>query len=282
MAGRRVVVACCQVPLSIEDPAGNRRLLTDAVERAASDGANIVVLPELASTGYRFERPRELEAVAERADGETIREWHRLASEHDLVIVGGFVEAGQDGVFHNSAAVVDASGLRAIYRKAHLWDRESEWFASGADAPAVVDTRFGRIGVVICYDLEFPEWVRMAALAGTDILCAPVNWPLFPRPNGERPAEVVKVQADAAVNRIYIAACDRAGTERGTQWLGGSVIVDADGFPLTELCLGAVGTIMAAIDVAEASDKSIGDRNNVFGDRRPELYRGLQITTAGN
>jgi 5-aminopentanamidase len=270
----RAVVACCQLVLSVEDPAGNRARLAAAIERAAAAGANIVVLPELAITGYRFESRAEVAAVAEDRDGITIRDWHRLAARHDLVIVGGFVEAGE-GVFHNSAAVVDASGLRAIYRKVHLWDREREWFSPGAAAPPVLETRFGRIGVVICYDLEFPEWVRMAALAGAELLCAPVNWPLFPRPTGERPAEVIRVQADAAVNRMFVAACDRAGTERGTEWLGGAVIVDPDGFPLTELRLGTEDTVMTTIDLAEAVVKTIGDRNDVFADRRPELYRGL-------
>ena len=93
-------------------------------------------------------------------------------------------------------------------------------------------TKFGRIGMLICYDLEIPEWVRMPALDGAQLLCAPVNWPAFPRPDGERPAEVVRVQADAAVNRMFIAACDRTGQERGVDWVGGSVIVDADGWPL--------------------------------------------------
>ena len=185
------------------------------------------------------------------------------------------MEAGAAGVFHNSAALVDASGLRALYRKAHLWDRESEWFVPGDAAPPVVDTRFGRIGVMVCYDLEFPEWVRMAALNGADLLCAPANWPLYPRPAGERPAEVVKVQADAAVNRVFVAVCDRAGTERGTQWLGGSVIVDPDGFPLTAPGLGAEAVFSATVDLEAALVKRIGDRNDVFADRRSELYRGL-------
>ena len=150
-----------------------------------------------------------------------------------IVIVGGFCETS-GGELYNSAALVDPGGLRCVYRKAHLWDEESLWFTPGSAAPPVVTTRFGQIAVMICYDLEFPEWVRLPALDGAQLLCAPTNWPAFPRPEGERPAEIVRVQADAAVNRMFIAACDRTGAERGVDWVAGSVIVDPDGWPLAE------------------------------------------------
>ena len=151
----------------------------------------------------------------------------------------------------NSAALVDASGLRCVYRKAHLWDAEPRWFARGAAPPAVVTTQHGRIAVMICYDLEFPEWVRLPALDGAQLLCAPVNWPAYPRPDGERPAEVVRVQAGAAVNRMFIAACDRIGPERGVGWVGGSVIVDADGWPLAGgSASGQPATLLADCDLA--------------------------------
>jgi predicted amidohydrolase len=137
----------------------------------------------------------------------------------------------------------------------------------------VIPTRFGRIAVMICYDLEFPEWVRLSALDGAQLLCAPANWPAFPRPDGERPAEVVRVQADAAVNRMFIAACDRTGEERGVAWVEGSVIVDADGWPLA--CAAPAGgpvIITAECRLGSALDKAIGPRNDVHADRRPGLY----------
>ena len=194
------------------DLAANRELAADAIVFAAARGASIVVLPELISSGYVFESKAEARACAEAPDGETVTSWARLAAGHGIVIVGGFCEAGGGEVF-NSAALVDPGGLRCVYRKAHLWDAESKWFAPGDAAPPVVPTRFGRLAVMICYDLEFPEWVRLPALDGAQLLCAPTNWPASPRPAGERPAEVVRVQADAAVNRMFIAACDRTGTE---------------------------------------------------------------------
>jgi 5-aminopentanamidase len=126
---------------------------------------------------------------------------------------------------------------------------------------------------MICYDLEFPEWVRLPALDGAQLLCAPANWPAFPRPDGERPAEIVRVQADAAVNRMFIAACDRTGEERGVAWVGGSVIVAAEGWPLAEATMTAGPiTIAARCQLDSALDKTIGPRNDVHADRRPALY----------
>ena len=207
-------VACAQIPLSIGDTAGNRSTCRAAIESAANDGAQIVVLPELASSGYVFADRDELSSLAETRDGAAITEWANLAGAFGLTIVGGFPEAAGDAIY-NSAAVVDSSGLRAVYRKAHLWDAENRVFDRGDDLPIVVDTEHGRVGVMICYDVEFPEWVRAVALSGADLLCAPVNWPLLPRPEGERPTEMVRALAGAGMNRMPIAVCDRAGVERG-------------------------------------------------------------------
>jgi predicted amidohydrolase len=232
------VVACCQLTPVLGDPAANRELTADAITDAAGRGAGVVVLPELVSSGYVFRSRPEAQASAETADGPTLALWSRLAARHEIVIVGGFCEIA-DGVLFNSAALVDPGGLRWVYRKAHLWDAEPRWFTPGSAPPPVIPTRFGRIAVMICYDLEFPEWVRLPALDGAQLLCAPVNWPAFPRPDGERPAEIVRVQADAAVNRMFVAACDRTGAERGVDWVAGSVIVDADGWLLAEATMTA-------------------------------------------
>jgi 5-aminopentanamidase len=270
-----VVVACCQLAPQVGRLAANRELAAAAIVDAASQGAAVVVLPELMSSGYVFESQAEARALAEPPDGPTVAGWARLAAEHDLVIIGGFCEAAGKEVF-NSAVLVDASGLRVLYRKAHLWDAEPQWFARGAAPPPVVATQHGRIAVMICYDLEFPEWVRLPALAGAQLLCAPVNWPAYPRPDGERPAEVFRVQADAAVNRMFVAACDRVGDERGVAWVGGSVIVDADGWPLAGgSATVAPATLLAECDLGAALDKAVSPNNDVFGDRRPELYGGV-------
>jgi predicted amidohydrolase len=270
---KNTVVACCQLAPKIGDLAYNRTLTERAIRQVALQGAQVVVLPELVQSGYLFADRSEALSLAETADGPTLQLWQALASELNLVIVGGFCERLPGDELANSAAMIDANGLRAVYRKAHLWDAEKDIFTPGDAPPPVVETLHGRLGMLICYDLEFPEWVRLPALAGADLLCAPVNWPDGPRPQTERPAEVLRVQANASVNRMFIAACDRYGHERGVGWVQGSVIVDADGYPLAGPAeQGGEQMLLATLNLAEARNKRISARNDLHLDRRPQLY----------
>ncbi|MGH8351095.1 MAG: nitrilase family protein [Pseudomonas sp.] len=272
-SAKNIVVACCQLAPKIGDLAFNRTLTERAIRQAAFQGAQVVVLPELVQSGYLFADRDEALSLAETIDGPTLQLWQALARELNLVIVGGFCERLPADELANSAAMIDANGLRAVYRKAHLWDAEKDIFSAGDAPPPVVETLHGRLGMLICYDLEFPEWVRLPALAGAELLCAPVNWPDGPRPQTERPAEVLRVQANASVNRMFIAACDRYGHERGVGWVQGSVIVDADGYPLAGPAeQGGEQMLLATLNLAEARNKRISARNDLHRDRRPQLY----------
>lgn len=267
-----VSVALCQLSPTIGDVDANRGRILAAVEAASESGASVVVLPELATSGYVFEDEAEARCLAEPTDGPTTSALHDVAASLDVTVVVGLPEL-LEGRLYNSAVVVDRTGVRATYRKVHLWGRESQVFAAG-DAPApVVDMGWGRLGVVICYDLEFPEWIRLAALSGADLLCAPTNWPDEGRPDGERPFEMVTVLAAAATNRIFIAACDRVGTERGTRWVGGSILAGPDGYPLATADLtDRPQHLLARCDLAQARDKTVGAYNDRFADRRVDLY----------
>jgi 5-aminopentanamidase len=267
-------VAACQLSLQVGDVDRNRAAARAAIGQAAAAGARIVVLPELTPSGYVFRDAAEASSLAEPADGPTVTEWQQLAARHDLVVVGGFCERAGPGAPYNSAVVVDAAGVRAVYRKAHLWDAEADFFAPGDAEPPVVDTTWARIGVVICYDAEFPEWVRRPALAGAELLAVPTNWPAEPVPGGERPMVVVNIQAAAYANRMFVAAACRCGVERGVGWVGGSLIAGPDGYPLA----GPTGAddaevITAECDLARARSKANGPRNDVHADRRLDLYR---------
>lgn len=265
-------VTCCQIALRIGDTTGNLATARAAIEAAARDGAQVVVLPELTPSGYVFADRAELASLAEPRDGASVTEWANLAEAFDLTIVAGFAEDAGEKIY-NSACVVDRTGLRGVYRKTHLWDAENAVFDRSDDLPLVVDTDHGRLGVLICYDVEFPEWVRAVALAGADLLCAPVNWPLLPRPEGERPTELVRALAGAGVNRMPLAICDRAGAERGVDWIGASVITDADGYPMALARYGTPDAITADVDLAAARVKKFNQHNDVHGDRRTDLYR---------
>jgi len=279
------VIAVVQLAITVGEPDANRQAAAGAVAEAAAAGAGLVVLPELCDSGYVFDaaapggpaaEARGLAAPA--GDSVTLRLWRSLAGQHRLVVVGGFCELGADGRLYNSAALVDPSGIRAVYRKAHLWDKEKLVFTQGEAPPPIVDTEVGRVAMMICYDLEFPEWVRLAALDGADLIAAPVNWPAVSWPAGqlraaERPAEVVKAQAAAATNGVFVAVADRCRTERGVPWISGSVIVGPDGYPLAGPVLADRAAVLtAACDLPLARDKSLPGDNDLLADRRPELY----------
>jgi predicted amidohydrolase len=225
-----------------------------------------------------FESAEEAASVALDLDHEILREWGAAASANGVIVAGGFAERGEDGHTYNSAAVFDPTGLRAVYRKLHLWDREKLWFAPGEHAPPVIETGVGKLSVVVCYDVEFPELTRMVALAGTQLLLVPTNWPLGPRPDGERPAEVVIVMAAARGNRMAVACADRAGIEREQPWTGCTTIIGADGWVAAEKA-GAdaltLGPVSADLDLGVALDKRYTDLADAFADRRPALYATL-------
>jgi predicted amidohydrolase len=174
---------------------------------------------------------------------------------------------------YNSAVLLDGSGVQAVYRKIHLWDTEKNFFSPGPADPPIVETRHGRIAVVICYDLEFPELTRSLALRGADLLAVPTNWPLVYRPAGERPPEVQIGIATARVNKMAIACADRTGTERGQEWTGGSTIISESGWVVATA--GDTGIATAELDLTLGRDKVLTERAHVFADRRPEFYGGL-------
>lgn len=275
-----VRVACCQIAPEVGDAAGNRRRAREAVRAAVAAGARLVVLPELCTSGYAFDSEEEARGLAQPAEGGALGDWADEAAAGDAVVVGGFAEAGDDGLVYNSAVVVDASGVLAVYRKLHLWDREKLVFEPGREPAPVVETRVGRIGVVICYDLYFPELVRGLALGGAELIALPTNSPRLPRPGCERPMEVTITAAQAHLNRIFFAVCDRCGPERGVEWVGGSVVCDENGWvvagPPDDF---GSGIVLADCDLARARDKAWGERNDVFGDRRPEVYAAEGLTT---
>jgi 5-aminopentanamidase len=268
-----VRIACAQYSPRVGELERNRELSLQLIRQTAGAEARIIVLPELMTSGYVFESVEEARGMAEPADGPTVSAWTEFAARHGRVIVGGFAELGEDGAIYNSAAVAGPDGLLAVYRKTHLWDREKLFFEPGAERPPVVDTPFGRIGVAVCYDLYFPELVRGLALAGADVIAVPANLPLFPRPKGERPVEIALAQATAHVSKVWVALCDRSGSERGVDWTGASCIVDPDGWlaagPLHDY---GDGYFFADCDLERARDKAWGERNDVIGDLRPELY----------
>jgi predicted amidohydrolase len=264
-------VAAVEVDIRLGDVDGNLARIRTALARGAATGARLIVLPELATSGYVFE------GTEEAVDASLTREDPRLAElaaelPSGVVAVLGYLERGDDGVY-NSAIVLGSDGELGHYRKSHLWDRESEIFRVGDAAGTIVDTPVGRLGVAICYDNEFPEVPRGLALAGADVLALPVNWPLVDRPAGERAPETIMAMGSARASRLPTVIADRIGTargvERGVEWTGGTAVIDGDGWIAAEP---RDGVAVADLTIV-SGDKRLNDRNDLFGDRRTALYR---------
>jgi predicted amidohydrolase len=266
-------IDCRQLAPKVADLEANWELSVQAVHQAVAEGADIVVLPELVTSGYVFESREEAASVAITSSHPLFGDWGAEAALRSAIVIGGFCEMGSEGRLYNSAALVDASGVVAVYRKTHLWNREKTIFEPGSEPPKVFETAAGRIGVLICYDLEFPEMTRALALAGADLIVVPANWPLVSRPLSERPPEVVIAMAAARINRIFIACCDRTGTERAQQWTSGSTLINESGWVIAKA--GDTGVAQAEVDLSRARVKTLTDFNDALDDRRPELYREL-------
>jgi predicted amidohydrolase len=264
-----VRIACCQIDPTIGDLATNAELIEEQIRQAVETCADVIVLPELATSGYMFADADEARATALTPKDPAFTKWSAAAG--DSIVIGGFCELGDDARLYNSAVMVDADGLVATYRKTHLWDREKLIFTPGDALPPVIKTKHGAIAVMVCYDLEFGELTRRVALDGAELIAAPVNWPLFARPEGEHPGEVITAMSTARTNKVAIACCDRAGVERGQQWTEGTTIIDPYGWVVAAAGPGTAMAV-AVVDLAVTHDKKITELVDLFADRRVDLY----------
>jgi predicted amidohydrolase len=265
-------VAVCQYAIDIDDPAGTLDRLHASVSEAVEARPQVIVLPELCTSGYVFRDIAEAQSRAEPVDGPTVQLFRELSLKHHAIVVGGFCERSDGDRPFNSAAVVENGEVLVVYRKTHLWDTEKLVFAAGDEPAPVVTTSVGQVAVMICYDAEFPEMVGSVARRGGQLVIAPSNWPSKSIPPGERSSEVIKAQAFAAVNRVFTVVADRVGPERGVDWIGGSVICDADGYPVAGPAQGDPVVLLADLDLSRALVKRLNSNNDAWSDRRTDLY----------
>ena len=240
--------------------------------KAADRGAELVVLPELANTGYVFESRAEAASLAEPVpSGETTRIWCEVAADKHIHIVAGITEQVGDTLF-NSAVLIAPGGYVGVYRKMHLWGDEKKVFAAGDLGFPVYETALGRIGIGICYDGWFPEMYRLQALAGAEIICVPTNWVPMPGQPDDRPAMAnTLTMAAAHSNGLIIACADRIGVERGQPFEGQSLIVDRTGWPLAGPASRTAEEIIIA-DVVVGARRGLSASNDVLADRRTDVY----------
>ncbi len=268
-------VAACQIDPQLGDVEGNLERIGRAVAEAAAAGAVLAVLPEAAITGYAFASLEEALPVARRAGVVAHNVLTGMAEVHRMTVICGTLEAQGDEVF-NAALVSTPDGQRYTYRKMHLPYLGVDRFTTpGPDAPSVIDVGGLRIGVLICYDLRFPEAARMCALDGADLIALPTNWPV-----GVDFHPGIFAPSRAAENHCYLLACDRVGTERGVTFIGRSVLIDYDGKQLAVASDTREELLVGEIEPEAARQTHVRRRPgehewDTMADRRPGLYRRL-------
>ncbi|MCG7207964.1 carbon-nitrogen hydrolase family protein [Streptomyces arenae] len=246
--------------------AENLKVLDEAAGRAAAAGAALLVAPEMFLTGYAI--GDDIARLAEPADGDSAEAIAGLAHRHGLAVVYGYPERDGERV-HNSAQLVSADGSRlANYRKSHLFGGfEADHFTPG-DQPVVQAELNGlTVGIMICYDVEFPELVRAHALAGTDVLLVPTA--------NMHPFQLVAesmVQVRAWENQMYVAYANRVGHEGEFEFFGLSTLAGPDGVARARAGHGEELVVADVDPVFLAASRAA---NPYLKDRRPGLYGSL-------
>lgn len=231
--------------------------------------ADLVVLPELATSGYVFNSKEEVRAVAEDAKtGKTAQLFTRLARELDCSIVVGFPE-NADGVLYNSSSLFNPNGEIFTYRKTHLFFEEKLFFAPGDSGLNVYTAKGGvKVGMMICFDWQFPESARTLALRGAQIIAHPSNLVL--------PWCQKAMTTRSLENRVFSITPNRTGTEvngnKELYFTGMSQILNTKGEVLASLNKTEEGIKFVRINPADAFNKEVTEHNNAFTDRRPDMY----------
>lgn len=254
----------------------NTEEISSRADAALRDGADIVVLPELAATGYVTD-PGVLAGLVQPLDGPLVGMLTDLTRRRGGLVAVGYAESA-GGEHFNSVALVGRDGPVLNYRKVHLFDAERHGFVAGDELP-IVATEHGVIGVCVCYDLRFVEVLRSLSLRGADVVLAPAAWTggfdaSVPQTGMIRQAEAAVVQAN--LDQVAVVAVSQAGVhaEHGVRTLGGSLAVDAFGDIVAgPLSRTGADSGVAVIDIekgrlAQVRSKRIRPRE----DRRPDVY----------
>jgi predicted amidohydrolase len=234
-------------------------------EKLAGEELDLLVLPELSNSGYRFTSQEEYPACAEPLSESRFVEFlHESARRYDLYLVAGMKEIDR-GNLYNTAVLVGPEGLVGSYRKIHLFWDEKDYFRPGSSGLPVFEVGPMRIGILICFDWAFPEVWRVLALKGADVICHPSNLVL-----PELCQQAVPVHS--LVNHVYTLTANRIGTEKDLTFTGGSVIADPEGRVMERASAGEEQLLCSTIDLRLCRDKNVTPRNHLLSDRRVSEY----------
>jgi len=243
----------------------------------AKDSFDLLVIPELANSGYLFNEPEELGKVSENPDtGKYCNMLKRMSKEKNAYIVSGFCEsATEEGgkVYYNSSILVYPDGEFRIYRKTHLFLNEKKFFKPGNTGFWVYDIynkKFGtvKLGMMVCFDWIFPEAARTLALRGADIICHPSNLVMSYCQNA--------IFTRALENRVFTVTANRTGKDvnggNSIEFTGESTIVSPKGEYISRASKDKEEIVFVKINPELSRNKFINEENNIFDDRRESFY----------
>ncbi|MCF7942837.1 MAG: hypothetical protein K9L21_00200 [Spirochaetia bacterium] len=243
-----------------------RNKISAAVSGNCTD---LLVLPELALSGYLFSSQDELALCAETLPGPTSDFFSSMAVKNHTSYVYGCVEDALDGSFFNSSVYISPEGVMKVYRKAHLFNREKLHFKPGNEDFFTFDVNGTTVGMLICFDHLFPEAARTLALLGAQIICHPSNLVI-------EGAAQITTRSRSIENRVFWILANRIGSEQSgpvsCTYTGGSQITGPDGSILASSSPDKEEIAIIDIDPDLARDKNITRRNHIFSDRREDLY----------
>ena len=280
---RKIIkVGLIQTDLSA-DIADNVRRAVERVEEASRHGAQIICLPELYRTRYfPQEEKQDASNLAETVPGETTKTFSALAKKNGTVIIAPIFERTSNGKYYNSAVIIDADGKTlGVYRKIHVpFDPlfyEKNFFEPGDNGYLVFETRYARVGVLICYDQWFPEAARITALKGAEIIFYPTAIGYVKGEDSSdgdwHDAWKTVQRGHAIANGIHIAAVNRVGVEGQLNFWGGSFVCDSFGIMLKEASSIKEETLVAEVDLAK--NQQIQEGWGFLRNRRPDTYHAL-------
>ncbi|MFX0058482.1 MAG: nitrilase-related carbon-nitrogen hydrolase [Candidatus Hodarchaeota archaeon] len=229
--------------------------------------ADLIVLPELFATGYTFVSKEEAFSLGEDLNGETAKFLKNLAKRTEAIIVAGFIEKDEKEIY-NSSIIASNEGIHGTYRKIHLYFKEKLWFSPGNRNFQLFELNGIKIGIIICFDWIFPESVRTLALLGADVIAHPANLVLPYCQN----AMITR----CLENRVFAITANRIGSERrgsdSFDFTGASQITSYKGEILSSAPSDEVFAEFIKIDIYKARNKNLNEYNNIFEDRRSDLY----------
>ncbi|MHA1129512.1 MAG: nitrilase-related carbon-nitrogen hydrolase [Candidatus Helarchaeota archaeon] len=247
----------------------NRRKISEAlatcISKYNSSSPTLIVLPELAFSGYNFEKIEQVENTAEEIPhSESCKLLEQFSMKNEVFIVAGINEKANK-TFYNSAVVFGPEGYITTYRKLQLYAREKEFFKPGDLPLQLFSIADYNIGIMICFDWFYPEIPRTLALMGADLVCHVMNAVI---PDGAYIGDTYHCRW----NRIFIALANRVGEERDLRFIGRSAIIDPKGTILAQASSTTEQIINYTIEPQLARTKKINSYNDLLNDRRPNFY----------